>query len=109
MRFRTIATSLALILLATILANAGESPDKKRDKTRKMANKTLQDLYKLKPGAKGVIQKAAGYAVFDNMGTHILLVSTARGSGIAIDNSSKKETFMKMISAGAGFIWAVWE
>ena len=102
MRFRTIATSLALILLATSLAHAGDSPDKKRDKTRKMANKTLQDLYKLKPESKGVIQKAAGYAVFDNMGTHILLVSTARGSGIAIDNSSKQETFMKMISAGAG-------
>ncbi len=102
MRFRTIATSLALIVLATSLANAGDSPDKKRDKTRKMANKTLQDLYKLKPGAQGAIQKSAGYAVFDNMGTNILLVSTARGSGIAIDNSSKQETFMKMISAGAG-------
>ena len=102
MRIRKIATVLAVMLLAVNFASAKDSPDKKRDKTRKMATKTLQDLYKLKPGAQGVIQKSAGYAVFDNMGTHILLVSTARGSGIAIDNSSKQETFMKMVSAGAG-------
>ncbi len=54
MRVRTIATSLALILLATGLARAGgDSPDEKRDKTRKMSAKTLQDLYKLQPGAQG--------------------------------------------------------
>ena len=102
MRFRTIATSLALIVLATSLANAGDSPDKKRDKTRKMANKTLQDLYKLKPGSQAAIQKSAGYAVFDNFGTNLFVLSTARGSGIAVDTSSKQETFMKMVSAGAG-------
>jgi lipid-binding SYLF domain-containing protein len=102
MRLRTIATSLALILLATSLATAKDSPDKKRDKTRKMANKTLQDLYKLKPGAQGAIQKSAGYAVFDNFGTNLFVLSTARGSGLAVDTSSKQETFMKMVSAGAG-------
>ena len=101
MRIRTIATGLAVILLATNLASAKDSPDKKRDKTRKMAVKTLQDLYKLKPNAQAAIQKAAGYAVFDNFGTNLFVLSTARGSGIAID-SSKQETFMKMISAGAG-------
>ncbi len=102
MRIRSIATGLAVILLAVNIASAKDSPDKKRDKTRKMATKTLQELYKLKPTAQGAIQKSAGYAVFDNMGTNLFLLSTARGSGIAIDTSSKQETFMKMISAGAG-------
>jgi len=102
MRFRIIASSLAVILLASGLASAGDSPDKKREKTRKMADKTLQELYKLQPTAQAAIQKAAGYAVFDNMGTNLLLVSTARGSGIAVNSTSKQETFMKMISAGAG-------
>jgi lipid-binding SYLF domain-containing protein len=102
MRIRTIATGLAVILLAANFASAKDSPDKKRDKTRKMADKTLQQLYKLKPTARAAIQKSAGYAVFDNMGTNLFLLSTARGSGIAIDTSSKQETFMKMISAGAG-------
>ena len=102
MRFRVIASSLAVILLATSVASAGDSPDKKRDKTRKMAAKTLQELYKLEPTAKEAVEKSAGYAVFNNMGTNLLLLSTARGAGIAINSQSKQETFMKMISAGAG-------
>ena len=102
MRFRIIASSLAVILLATGLASAGDSPDKKREKTRKMADKTLQELYKLEPTSQAAIQKAAGYAVFDNMGTNLLLVSTARGSGVAVNSKTKQETFMKMVSAGAG-------
>ena len=67
-----------------------------------MAAETLQDLYELQPTAQAAIQKSAGYAVFNNMGTNLLLVSTARGSGIAVNSNTKQETFMKMISAGAG-------
>jgi lipid-binding SYLF domain-containing protein len=97
-----IAWSIAVVLLAGGLARAGDSPDQKKDKTRKMAAQTMQDLYKLEPTAQGAIQSAAGYAVFNNMGTNILLLSTARGSGIAVNSKTKQETFMKMISAGAG-------
>jgi lipid-binding SYLF domain-containing protein len=102
MRLRIMASSLAVILLASGLASAGDSPDKKRQKTRKMADQTLQELYKLEPTAQTAIQKSAGYAVFNNMGTNVLLLSTARGAGVAINSNSKQETFMKMISAGAG-------
>jgi len=102
MRFRIIASSLAVILLASGLASAGDSPDKKRGKTRKMAAQTLQDLYKMEPTAHAAIQKSAGYAVFNNMGTNLLLLSTARGAGVAVNSRTKQETFMKMISAGAG-------
>ena len=102
MRFKMIATTLALILLASGLASAGDSPDEKRAKARKMADQTLKDLYKMEPKAQGEIEKSNGYAVFNNMGTNLLLLSTARGSGIAVNSQSKQETFMKMISAGAG-------
>jgi lipid-binding SYLF domain-containing protein len=102
MRFRILATSLVLILLAGGLASAGDSPDEKREKTRKMASQTLKDLYKMQPKAQEEIQKSAGYAVFNNMGTNLLLLSTARGAGIAVNSKTKQETFMKMISAGAG-------
>ena len=67
-----------------------------------MAAQTLQDLYKLQPTAEAAIQKSAGYAVFNNKGTNVLLVSTASGAGIAVNSSTKQETYMKMISAGAG-------
>jgi lipid-binding SYLF domain-containing protein len=101
MKFRTIASILAVALLGTGLAWAKDSPDKKREKSRKMADQTLQELYKLKPTAQAAVQKAAGYAVFNNMGTNLFLLSTARGAGIAV-SSSKQETFMKMASVGAG-------
>jgi len=102
MRLRTVAQVLVVILLAVGLSSAKDSPDQKREKTRKMADQTLQDLYKLQPTAQGAIQKSAGYAVFNNMGTNVLLLSTARGAGVAIDSRTKQETFMKMVSLGGG-------
>ena len=102
MKIRTIAHVTVVIMLAAGVATAKDSPEQKRTKARKMADQTLQDLYKLQPTSQGAIQKSAGYAVFNNMGTNLLLLSTARGSGIAVDTHSKQETFMKMVSAGAG-------
>ena len=84
------------------MANAGDSPDKKREKTRKMAATTLNDLYKLEPTSRDLIQKSAGYAVFNNMGTNLFVLSTARGGGVAVNSNTKQDTFMKMVSAGAG-------
>ncbi|HKW61963.1 MAG TPA: YSC84-related protein [Candidatus Acidoferrum sp.] len=99
---KLIVPILVVALLSGIAVNAGDDNEKKREKSRKMAAQTLEDLKKLQPTSKEAIQKAAGYAVFNNMGMHLLLLSTARGAGIAINNGSKQETFMKMISAGAG-------
>jgi len=102
MRVKMIAAILAAALLLPFALNAEDKNEKKREKSRKMAAKTLKELYKLEPTSQAAIEKSAGYAVFDNMGTNLLLLSTARGSGIAVNSQTKQETFMKMISAGAG-------
>ena len=102
MKVKIVASILAIAMLCAGLRVAAEDTEKKKDKTRKMAAEALQDLYKLEPSAQAAIQKAAGYAVFDNMGVNVLLLSTARGSGLAVNNKTKQETFMKMASAGAG-------
>jgi lipid-binding SYLF domain-containing protein len=102
MKSKIFASALALILLAAGLLSAADKNEEKRQKTRKMAAQTLEELYKLQPTAQGAIGKAAGYAVFDNMGTNLLLVSTARGSGIAVNSKTNQDTFMKMVSGGAG-------
>lgn len=68
---------------------------------RKMANETLTS-HKEEPTARGAMLSAADYAVFDNVGAHVLLLSTACGDGIAVNRKTKEETFMKMMSAGAG-------
>jgi len=102
MRFKLIACMLVVALLSAVVYGGEDDNEKKRAKSRKMATQTLQDLYKAEPTAQAAIQKSAGYAVFNNMGTNLLLLSTARGAGIAINSKSKQETFMKMVSAGAG-------
>jgi lipid-binding SYLF domain-containing protein len=102
MRLKTIAAILSVALLSASACIAADDNEEKREKTRKMSAEALQDLYKLEPTSQAAIQKAAGYAVFDNMGVNVLLLSTARGSGLAVSNKTKQETFMKMASAGAG-------
>jgi len=102
MRIKLIACMLAMASLLAVASAAADDNEKKRQKARKMAAQTLQDLYKREPTAQSSIGKSAGYAVFNNMGTNLFLLSTARGAGIAINSKSKQETFMKMISAGAG-------
>ena len=69
---------------------------------RKTVNDTLNRLYKLQPTSKGVIEKAAGYAVFSNFGMKVFFAGGGSGKGIAVQNATKKETFMKMLEAQAG-------
>jgi lipid-binding SYLF domain-containing protein len=102
MRLTMIVGLLGITLLSAGFASAKDSPDQQREKIRKMAASTLTDLYKLQPESRAAIQKSAGYAVFNNTGTNLLLLSTARGAGVAVTSNTKKETFMKMISVGAG-------
>jgi lipid-binding SYLF domain-containing protein len=102
MKSKMIISAVALAVLSLSTICAADSPEEKKAKIRQGVSETLQDLYKLQPGAQAAIQKAAGYAVFKNFGTNILVVSTASGKGIATNNQTKQDTFMKMISAGAG-------
>ena len=102
MRLKMIASMLVLALLSASTCVRADDDQEKREKTRKMAAEVLKDLYKTEPHSKAAIKGAAGYAVFDNMGVNVLLLSTARGSGLAVNNKTKQETFMKMVSAGGG-------
>jgi len=102
MRFRIVVAGLAIALMAAGVSSAKDSSADKKEKIRKMASQTLADLYKLHPAAQESISKSAGYAVFSNLGVNLLLVSTAHGSGLAVNSQTREETFMKMISVGAG-------
>jgi lipid-binding SYLF domain-containing protein len=97
-----IVVAIAVLALFSTCVRAGENEDEKKTKIRAASSQTLQELYKLQPGAKAAIDKSAGYAVFKNFGTNLLVVSAASGAGLAVSSKSKQETYMKMISGGAG-------
>ena len=102
MRLKGIALMSGSLLLSVGLSIAKDSPEQQREKTRKMAATTLEELYKLQPASREAIRKSAGYAVFNNMGANVLLLSTARGAGLAVNSKAGQDTFMKMISVGGG-------
>jgi len=81
---------------------AGSTPKQQRAAVLEMRDDTLRDLYALSPAAKKNIQGAVGYAVFSNYNLKILLIGTGQGYGVAVDNKTKKQTFMRMAQGGAG-------
>lgn len=107
-RHRTRSARLAvmalLFSLLTGVASAATKEEQQRE-LRSMASTTLTELYRFEPGARDVIKRAAGYAVFSNFGLKILVAGTGKGKGIAINNRTGKETFMKVLElqAGLGF------
>jgi lipid-binding SYLF domain-containing protein len=98
--FLTLACSMAIVAHA-----ADDKKAEEQKEIRQMAQNTLQRLYKAKPEVKGAVQGAAGYAVFSNAGMKIFMFGSGKGEGIAVNNKSKAETFMKVVElqAGLGF------
>jgi lipid-binding SYLF domain-containing protein len=83
-------------------ASLAASAEEQRGEIRKMRQQTLAHLYKVHPAAKAHIQKAAGYAVFSNVGINLIFLSAAGGSGVVHDNKTGRDVFMKMVSGGVG-------
>lgn len=114
MKMKTVlvVTLASAIILGSIFTVApvwaqkkGATKEQKQAEVRKAVKDTLNRLYKLQPTSKAAIEKAAGYAVFSNFGMKIFFAGGGSGKGIAVNNATKKETFMKMleVQAGLGF------
>jgi len=93
---------IAFFLLTGFFGPEGDNPDEQRKTIQTMKQKTLNDLYTFHPAAKKSVANAIGYAVFSNTGINVLLLSTGNGWGVAHNNETSKETYMKMFSAGVG-------
>ena len=93
---------LALVCAVALSMAAATDKEKQQQKVRNMAQDTLQRLYKAEPKAKVSIKRATGYAVFSDVGVKILFAGSGDGKGIAVNNRSKHETFMKMFEVQAG-------
>lgn len=104
--------ALALSLLAgfvlavpaqAFIFRKDETPEQQRAEIRTMRDQTLAELYAAQPAARGVIESAAGYAVFSNFGMKILVAGGGSGKGLAVASGTGRETFMKMAEVQAGF------
>jgi len=95
---------IILIIALTIIPTMAlaKSADKKRAEILEMRTETLSQLYKNHAEAKSMLNKAEGYAVFNNGGVNLVLLSVGSGKGIAHDNKTGKDTFMRMATGGVG-------
>lgn len=94
---------VSTLTIAPLQAAADEKKiEQQKADLRKTVDETLARLYKSEPYAEKAIAKSAGYAVFSNFGMKILFAGGGTGKGIAIDNKTKKEAFMKMVEVQAG-------
>src|SRR5262245_46960686 len=83
------------------------SPSDQRAAIRQMASETLDQLYQSYPGTRSAVQAAVGYAVFSDVGMKMFYGGAAHGGGIAVNNATKRDTFMKMIELQPGYGFGV--
>jgi len=94
---------LVLIFMTAFSVSADEGKNaKERDKVRATASETLARLYNLQPKAKEAVKKSYGYAVFSNFGMKLMVAGSGKGKGMAVNNKTGTETFMKMLEIQAG-------
>jgi lipid-binding SYLF domain-containing protein len=98
----SIVVALGLAVAGSTMSFAKDSKEEQRAEVRKTSQQILGQLYRASPSAKGAVASAAGYAVFSNFGMKIFLAGGGGGSGIAINNATKQEVFMKMVEVQAG-------
>jgi len=91
-------------LSLSFMTGAAFAQDKaaKQAEVVKTANATLEKFYAKKPELKAGVAKAPGYAVFTTYGVSFL-VGGSGGTGLAHDNKTNKNTYMKMGAGSVGF------
>ncbi|UTW45600.1 hypothetical protein KFE80_01330 [bacterium SCSIO 12696] len=100
-----LALVAALLAAVTVIGGCstvkGNSVQERRAYVDTMRNNTLQDLYKEHPKARQQIADAAGYAIFSNINTNLIFVTTSGGYGVVTRKGGSK-TYMKMAGGGLG-------
>ena len=97
-----LAAAATLLLLAPVPGAFAASVAEQRADIQKMAKDTLNRLYRAQPSARQAVERSAGYAVFSAFGAKIFLAGGGSGGGLAVDNRTKAQTYMKMVEVQAG-------
>ena len=97
-----IALCVGLVACATTKPMPPSKKAEQQNEVRDMARTTLGQLYAKNPATQEAVMKSAGYAVFTDYGFKLLIMGGAKGAGVAVNNATKQETFMKMAELQPG-------
>jgi len=98
----TVSALLAAVMVTGCAVPKGSTVDDKRDFINEMRRETMEEFRQEKPYVTQDARNAAGYGVFSNISTSLLLVSMAGGYGVVRDNRTGKDTYMRMGQLGVG-------
>ncbi len=93
---------ILIVVSLPVSALAASKTERRKADILETRDNVLSELYAKKPHTKEDLENAEGYAVFTNVGVNVIFLSAAGGKGVAHDNKSNKNTFMRMASAGVG-------
>jgi lipid-binding SYLF domain-containing protein len=98
-------TVIAVLCVVSVSWVAAESVQEHREDIIRLADNTLDQLYRMVSSARKAVQDSVGYAVFSDQGVKIAFFGTGLGKGVVINNATKKATYMVMgqVQAGLGF------
>ena len=102
MKLHQILSAGALMLAVAASPAFAQDKAAKRAEVLKASAAALEKFYAKQPDLKAAVAKAPGYAVFTTYGVSFL-VGGSGGTGVVHDSKSKKDTFMKLGGASAGF------
>lgn len=91
---------MVVAMASTVFAAA--TVEEKRAETRQKVADTLNKLYERKPSARTALKNAEGYAVFASSGIKLGILGDAHGRGLAHNNKTGEEIFMRMKEFQAG-------
>lgn len=110
-KIKVIITSIMIAFLAVSVSHSFAQDDdakkaKKLEKKRKQfaqnRSEALKEVYKAYPGSKAQMSRSYGYAAFANTGMNLFVVASGNGGGMARNNNTGAEVYVKMYSYGAG-------
>jgi len=94
---RLIVLTLTLTLLLAFSVTAfAKSANQQRTEIQGLHTQALTNLYELSPDARDVINNAYGYATISATGSQLGLLGGAHGRGLAVNNRTGEQLYMKM-------------
>ena len=93
---------LGIMLLVITTTAFAATVQEQRQETRQKVATTLNKLYERKPSARTALKNAEGYAVFVRYGVKLGIIGDAHGRGLAHNNKTGEDIFMRMKEFQAG-------